>query len=379
MHILFLTPEYPHEQTARSGGLGTSIKNLAVSLAEKEVCVSIVVLYQSKTQIVRDGAITIHSLQSKSYPIMGWYFYKKAIGKYVNKLCDQENVDIIEAPDWTGITTFMRLNKPLVVRFNGSDAYFCKLENRPQKKKNWWLEKRNLQNADYLLSASDFTATITREIFDLKKPITTIHNSVDITSFKPLINTSDKITLLYFGTVIRKKGVFDLIQMFNSLVENHPTVELMILGKDSIDVFEQRSTVCLLKELLTEEASLRTKFVQEVPYSEVKSHIANAAIITLPSYAEALPMTWIEAMSMEKALVTSNIGWASEVMIDGVTGYTVLPSDHAQYASRVQELLENNALRSQMGIAARKHVKEKFATSFIVQQNIQFYKKILGP
>ena len=78
---------------------------------------------------------------------MGWYFYKKAIEKYFNKLCDQENIDVIEAPDWTGITAFMRLNRPLVVRFNGSDAYFCKLENRPQKKKNRWLEKRNLQNA----------------------------------------------------------------------------------------------------------------------------------------------------------------------------------------------------------------------------------------
>ena len=65
-------------------------------------------------------------------------------------------------------------------------------------------------------------------------------------------------------------------------------------------------------------------------------------------------MTWIESMSMEKALVTSNIGWAPEVMVDGVTGFTVSPSDHATCMHlECKNLLENEALRTQMGIAAR--------------------------
>lgn len=377
MHILFLTPEYPHQETARSGGLGTSIKNLAIELVKKGITVSIVVPYQSATKICKDQSITIHSLKSISYSIMGWYLYKKSVANYINELCAKEHIDIIEAPDWTGITSFMKLNRPLVVRLNGSDAYFCKLEDRPQKKKNRWLEKHNLQNADYLLSASDFTARVTRDIFHLKKPITTIHNSVDVELFKPIEVTCDKITLLYFGTVIRKKGVFDLVQMFNNVATRHSKVELLVVGKDSVDVFENESTILLLKQQLTQEARNRTSFIQEVPYAEIKNHIARATVITLPSYAEALPMTWIESMAMEKAMVTSNIGWAAEVMMDGVTGYTVLPSDHRLYTSRVLKLLEDADLRKKMGIAARLHVKENFAASVVVQKNIDFYQKVI--
>lgn len=377
MHILFLTPEYPHAQLHRSGGLGTSIKNLAVELVKKGVQVSVVVPYQSSAQIIKDGEINIHALEKKSYTIMDWYFYKKEVQHYINLLCNQEHIEIIEAPDWTGITSFMKLTRPLVVRLNGSDAYFCKLEDRPQKKKNRWLEKHNLQNADYLLSASDFTAAVTKELFNLKKQITTINNSVDVELFKPIEVTSDKITLLYFGTVIRKKGVFDVVKMFNRLVQRHETVELLFVGKDSTDIFEQQSTISLLDKQQTDMARERTRFIQEVPYAEIKNYIASATVITLPSYAEALPMTWIESMAMEKAMVTSNIGWAPEVMIDGVTGFTVVPSDHEAYTSRVLTLLNEEDLRKKMGRAARLHVKENFAASVVVQKNIDFYQKVI--
>ena len=48
MHIAFLTPEYPHSELSRSGGLGTSIKNLAKGLVQNGVKVSIFIIGQSK-------------------------------------------------------------------------------------------------------------------------------------------------------------------------------------------------------------------------------------------------------------------------------------------------------------------------------------------
>ena len=37
MHIAFLTPEYPHEKVAHAAGIGTSIRNLVVTLAKKKL------------------------------------------------------------------------------------------------------------------------------------------------------------------------------------------------------------------------------------------------------------------------------------------------------------------------------------------------------
>ncbi|WP_431243029.1 hypothetical protein ACQ9BO_25840 [Flavobacterium sp. P21] len=48
MTIAFLTPEYPHAKTGNSGGIGTSIKNLAIGLLAQGVSVRILVYAQKK-------------------------------------------------------------------------------------------------------------------------------------------------------------------------------------------------------------------------------------------------------------------------------------------------------------------------------------------
>ncbi len=89
-------------------------------------------------------------------------------------------------------------------------------------------------------------------------------------------------------------------------------------------------------------------------------------------------MTWLEAMAMEKALVTSDIGWAQEVMVDGETGFTVAPKNHEHYAERIVTLLQEPKLRSQLGTQARQRVVEHFSSEVVTLQNIDYYKKILA-
>ena len=86
-------------------------------------------------------------------------------------------------------------------------------------------------------------------------------------------------------------------------------------------------------------------------------------------------MTWLEALAMEKSLVTSNIGWAKEVMIDGTTGFPADPKDHQKYAGKVLQLLNDPALALKLGKAAREQVVAKFSSEVVVEQNIEFYRK----
>ncbi len=377
MHIAFLTPEYPDATTGKSGGLGTSISNIAKALFNKGITVSVIIPYQDKSEVINRDGIQIFKIAQKKYPIANWYFYKKAVAEIINQFIAAYKIDVIEAPDWTGISAFMNLDCPITVRLNGSDAYFCHIDNRPQKKKNFYLEKLNLQNATGLLSASSYTAQITKKVFNMNREFTTIHNAIDAQSFLPQGQELEN-QILYFGTVIRKKGVLDLAVAFNKLIELRPESQLIFLGKDTTDYKTQSSTVVLVKSMLTVKASKQTTFIEEVPYHEVKEYLSKATVICLPSYAEAYPMTWLEAMSMEKALVTSDIGWAQEMMVHGETGFMVHPSKHADMTAYLKRMLDDKVLRIQMGKNARKRVKEHFSTDVIVEQNIFYYKELLG-
>jgi len=377
MHLGFLTPEYPHSRTNPAAGIGTSIKNMVITLAEKGIKVSIFIYGQATDEIFTEGGIKFHLIKQRKYKFLGWYLHRKFLQKYINKAIVQDKIDAIEAPDWTGITAFMKLKCPLVIRMNGSDTYFCHLENRPQKKKNFWFEKKALAGADHLLSVSEFTAGKTAALFGLKKKIEVIPNSVDVAYFCPRSTAVEPNTILYFGSIIRKKGVLDLAAIFNLIVAKKPGAWLLFSGKDVKDHSTGSSTKQLILDKLSPAAKENITWLGVLPYDKVLAQIAAANVVVLPSFAEALPMTWLEAMAMEKALVTSDIGWAKEVMLNGLTGFTVDPKEHQEYAGKVLQLLNDPALTLKLGKAAREQVVAKFSSEVVVERNIGFYEKVV--
>lgn len=376
MHIAFLTPEYPHPKVTASGGLGTSIKNLATALAKENVQVSLFIYGQSEDVIFTESGIKFHLIKHQKFKVLGWYLKRKAIQKYINTYIKLENIDVVEAPDWTGISAFMNLKSPLVIRFNGSDGYFCKIDGRKQKPKHRFLEKIALKHANHLVSVSKYTADETRKIFNLNKEIKVIPNSINADNFEPQSEVLQHLSVLYFGTLIRKKGVLEIPFYLNKVSKSIPNCNFIFAGRDVVDKQTGRSTKNLMQNILSQDVKKNVQFLGALPYAKIKTEIAKASVVILPSYAEALPMTWIEAMAMEKAIVTSDIGWAKEVMIDGETGFTVNPKNHKQFAEHIMTLLSDASLRETLGKQARKQVLTKFDTKVVTPQNIAFYKSI---
>ncbi|MGJ5640616.1 glycosyltransferase family 4 protein [Formosa sp. S-31] len=377
MHIGFLTPEYPHEDFTRSGGLGTSIKNLAAALVQQGVTVTVFVTGQRQDKALQDQGVRLVGITKKKNLAFNWYLERKRLQRRIQKEIDLQGIQLIEAPDWTGLSAFMTFTVPLVIRMHGSDGYFCHLEGRQQKWKHRFLEGKAMQNADALLAASTFTGEETKALFGLKQDITTIYNGIDVASFTPDHSQIQDCQILYFGTLVRKKGVLELPFIFNRIVEQLPAANLVLIGKDNIDVLTQQSTWSLFQNALSPNAKAQVKHLVEVPYEIIKTYIAQAQVVVLPSFAEAFPMTWLETLAMEKPLVSSNIGWAKELMVDGETGFTVNPRDHEAYALTIVELLKDKNKGLELGKTGRKRIEDLFSTHRTAQKSIAFYKKII--
>jgi len=380
MHIGFITPEYPHKALPGAGGLGTSIKNLAHALVEEGVKVTVFVIGLDRSEYFVEDRIHFHFLRKFKVPGITWFVTRKYYQNLINKIVESNSIDLLEAPDWTGITAFMTFRVPLIIRCNGSDAYFCKLEGRKQKWKNLWFEKNALQNADEVIATSSFTGKLTKEIFGLQKEIITLYNGVDIHKFKPakISSKNEENSILYFGTVIRKKGVLELAKAYHIFKENNPNAVLKIIGKDTIDIFENKSTLEIFFSLIRPSYHKSIEYLDHISYSEISDEISKAKVIVLPSFAEAFPMTWLEAMAMEKALVTSNIGWAKEMMIDGETGYTVNPKDHQVFAEKMTSLFKEDNLRNLFAANARNRVVNNFSSKITTSRNIKYYQSLIS-
>ncbi|MNQ46733.1 Glycogen synthase [compost metagenome] len=385
MKIAFLTPEYPHSLTGNSGGIGTSIKNLATGLAQKGIVVTVLVYGQKEDAVFDDSGILIQQIKNVKFKGLSWFLTRKKIGRIINQLYFNKKIDLVEAPDWTGITSFIKPDKcPIIIRLHGSDTYFCHLDNRPVKWINKFHEKRALSKANGLLAVSQFTADLTNVIFDLNKEYTIIPNLIDTSLFEidtNYINYSQKEkSILYFGSLIRKKGLLELPLIFNKVVENNPETKLILVGKDVPDIISgNASTWQMMQHLFSEKAIKNVEYLGSVPYEAIKQKIQQSKICVFPSFAEAFPVSWLEAMVLEKPIVASNIGWANEIIDDGENGFLVDPKNHELYAKRIIDFLEDEDLCQKTGQLARKKVEAFFDIKILAKQNIEFYNKIINP
>lgn len=381
MNIAFLTPEYSHEKINHTAGIGTSIKNLVQALVKNGHDITVFVYAQKCNEVFPDSGASIHLIGNKKYPFGKWFFYRQHIQNYCNKIIKEQHIDLIEAPDWTGITAFMQFKIPLVIRFHGSDTYFCHIEQRKQKLKNFWFEKLAIKKAKAFIAPTAFAGELSGKLFGIKnKTIRTIHHGLELEKFKNQTpETYEKGLILSIGTIIRKKGVLELPAIFNKVRKKYPEARLVLIGRDSYDIATQSpSTWQLLKQSLKEEDRNRVSYLGKIPYKEVQEYIKKTQVCIFPTFAETLGMVTIESMALQKPVVNSDIGWAQELMIDGESGFLVHPKNHEEYAKKIVLILNDKELTHTIGINARKHVEKYFDIEKIAEENINFYKSLIS-
>lgn len=378
MHIGFLTPEFPHNRIGKSGGLGTSIWGLASILSKSGINVSVFVYGREKDDFFIEENIKFHLIKNIKLKGLSYFLSVKKVQRLIDSVNTEEKIDFLEVPDWTGFSAFLNLDIPVVMRLNGSDTYFCHLENRPVKFFNKFLERRAYLKADYIISVSEFTGTLTNKLFNCERSFAVIPNPVDTTRFSDFSSSVKNGVVLYFGTLIRKKGLLELPFIFNEVIKVYPGANLQLVGADSFDILTgNNSTWELMKPLFSEKALKNVNYFGPVDYSSIKNHIAEANVCVFPSFAEALPVSWLEAMAMGKAIVTSDVGWASEIIDQGHDGFMVNPNDHKEFADKIVLILENRTVLESLSKKAIEKINVKFSETSIFNFYINYYKSLL--
>ena len=380
MTIAFLTPEFPNSKTRTSGGIGTSLFNLTAALHHAGEQVIVMIYGQTVDAVFIENGIEIHLIRNRKFKYAAWYRNRKFLQHYINNEIASKKIDLVEAADWTGITAFMKLKAPLVIRFHGSDAYFCKLENRKQKFKNFLFEKLAVSNATAFIAPTDYAGKVSAAIFKITKRVQTIHYGLALENF-----TNDNPAqferglILHIGTIIRKKGVLELPEIFKKVAAVYPDARLVVIGPDAGDLQTQsESTWQLMAAKLDDSIKDKVAYLGKIPYEQVRDYIKKAHVCVFPTFAETMGMVTIESMAMSKAVVNSNIGWSQELIEDGISGFLVHPENHTLFSDRILTILNDDAFTLEMGRAARIRAQEQFDILKTVRQNIDFYQSVVN-
>jgi glycosyltransferase involved in cell wall biosynthesis len=102
-----------------------------------------------------------------------------------------------------------------------------------------------------------------------------------------------------------------------------------------------------------------------------------ANIVCLPSYREGLPKVLIEAAACGRAIVASDVPGCREIVRHGENGLLVPVRDAEALAAALRELIDDPALRQQMGIRGREIAEAEFSIEKVAQETIAVYRSLL--
>jgi glycosyltransferase involved in cell wall biosynthesis len=92
------------------------------------------------------------------------------------------------------------------------------------------------------------------------------------------------------------------------------------------------------------------------------------------SYAETIPTTIREAMSVGRPIVTTNVGVIDEYLKDGENGFLINKRDENEFAEAIAKLLSDENLRYKIGLNNRRYALEKFSFKNIIKQWLKVYE-----
>lgn len=207
------------------------------------------------------------------------------------------------------------------------------------------------------------------------QPIPTILNPVDLTLFSPRKPSLEEDGLIVFvGTIFELKGIRQLTDAIPKVVAQYPSARLIAYGRDTTDPATGRSLIEVLRARVPAEFSDRVTFAGGVPRERLPELMAKAAVCVYPSHTEAMPIAWVEALAMGKAVVASRIGPSSEVIEEGVSGLLCDGHDPHSIAAALLQALGSRELRTNLGKAARERAERLFSLDKLIHDNVAYYQ-----
>ncbi len=200
-------------------------------------------------------------------------------------------------------------------------------------------------------------------------PFSVVANGVPILNVvaKPARNLAE-LNILFLGNLSERKGVFDLLEVMPQV----PNAVLHLVGGE-----EQPGLTAKVSELIAEKhLQQRIKLHGIKAGLEKQAFFENADIFILPSYAEGLPMSLLEAMMCGLPVIVSDVGGIPSVITDKENGLLITAGNRQQIAETLQLLIKDPALRQKLGQAAKQRCLAEFSTDAVVDKLLCLYTQI---
>jgi glycosyltransferase involved in cell wall biosynthesis len=362
------------------GGAGQCVLQLVKGLVKKKIDVSIVTRAE-KGEYSEILDIPVHRAK---YIDLG-FRESKATGMpmMLLKSFEPKNIDIIHSHNPPGAMSAyplaLKRNLPHMMTLHGP---WADVRGKYQLIANP-IEKISIGMADKVTLDSEALKKRMIEKHKLKKDaiskLVTIPNAIEIDIFKPrdrnkarthLNLPKDRKIISYTGRFVEGKRVQDILQAVPKVVsENRDALFLFVGGGH-----DQR----LINDWINKNEKFKhnIQIISFLEYSAMPGLYNASDIFVLPTLAEGLSRSLLEAMSSAVPVIATDIEANSEIVKEG-TGILVPVKSPGDISDGINTILTDNKLSKKMSMKGRQNILKHFSVEQRVNSFIKEYKSMI--
>ena len=300
------------------------------------------------------------------------------------------NINIVHArsraPAWSCLLATKITRRKFVTTFHGTYNFKNKLKkfyNSVMVRSdliiagsNFIFSHINENYSDYLNTKKKFLVIFRGINTDYFDPTTTLEKDED-ELFKLWELKVGKKIILFPGRLTSWKGQEMFLEAINkvNIQLGHDAFIAVILGSDQgRDLYKKKLIRLVEQYRLTNQI----KFIENCKNMPVAYKISNF-IVSASIEPEAFGRISVEAQSMQKPILASNIGGSKETIIDDKTGILFEAGNPEDMARKIIQLFNlDESTLNQMGIEGRKNVINKFNVEKMCFSTYSEYKKLIN-
>jgi glycosyltransferase involved in cell wall biosynthesis len=242
----------------------------------------------------------------------------------------------------------------------------------------------SLRWADVVIATSEEMRSVALR-FVPDERIVIISNGVDTARYVSVSKpASQEFVILTMRRLAPKNGVQYLVEAAPAVIAALPQARFWVAGQGKLESYIRQRVL-----ELGVEANFR--FIGMVPHAQTAEYYQKADLVVFPSSAESTSLACLEAMSMQKAIVASNLEAYQDMLGDQERGLLVnlfdriesdynapltLPPERIQaLAEAILKLATDPALRNKLGDKARKYVIEEYDWKRIAELTMLAYRR----
>ena len=202
---------------------------------------------------------------------------------------------------------------------------------------------------------------------------------VDTSRFKPNLENReiirkqlgvsvDTILLLFLGRLNKDKGILDLADVVNDIIEqDKKNISLLIVGPDEENIKSKIQILC-------KNSIDKIHFIEFT--NEPEKYMSAADIFCLPSYREGFGMAALEAGACALPVITSRIYGLIDAVKEDHTGLFHEVKNKEQIKKCIIRLVENKELRETLGKQGRERVVKDFEQKYVTEEFVKFIQNL---